>query len=316
MFRWFVRLLFDSTPAEFRSAYGLAESVERLSAATKRSVFSALGETTAVGKVSEKVVRLQRVIPMVGNSFKPFFIGHFEVRSEVTVLSGKFTMLPLVKVFMSFWFGMVILISGGILLGASKPQGPKAILFVLQPFLMIGAGIIVVVACKWFARNDTAWLSERISTALGASQEHALVTADGVINTDADMVPVPLKVASMLLAASGVMALVSGAAGPHLSPGLVRAGAVTAAALGNWGFVYAVLVIVLAIGVWRRRPWAWWSGFVVLGLSACWSLFAMWASVDVGPPMGIKVIFGIFSCLIAGIWGRWWYAQRKHFLSN
>jgi len=39
------------------------ESAERLSAATKRSVFSALGEPTAAGKVSEKVVRLQRVIP-------------------------------------------------------------------------------------------------------------------------------------------------------------------------------------------------------------------------------------------------------------
>jgi predicted MPP superfamily phosphohydrolase len=36
MFRWFVRLLYDSTPAEFRSAYRFAESVGRLSAATKR----------------------------------------------------------------------------------------------------------------------------------------------------------------------------------------------------------------------------------------------------------------------------------------
>ena len=153
-----MRFLYDSTPAEFRSAYRIAESVERLSTATKRSVFSALGETTAVGKVSEKVVRLQRVIPMVGNSFKPFFIGHFEVRGEVTVLIGKFTML--------------------------------------------------------------------------------------------------------------------------------------------------------------RRPWAWWCGFLLLGLSVCWSLFAMSARVDVGPPLGIKVIFSILSCVVVGIWGRWWYAQRKHFLSS
>lgn len=306
MFRWFVRLLFDSTPAEFRSAYGLAESVVRLSAATKRSAFSALGETTAVGKVSEKVVRLQRVIPMVGNSFKPFFIGHFEVRGEVTVLIGKFTMLPLVKVFMSFWFGMVILFSGLMLLGGSKPQGPKAIFFVLQPLLMIGAGIILVVAGKWFARNDTAWLSERISTALGAPQADALGTRDGLMNIDADIVPMPLKVTAMLLAASGAMALVSGGAGSHLWP--------AAPPWGNWIFVYAILVIVLSIGVWRRRPWAWWSGFLLLGLSACWSLFALWASTDVGPPMGIKVIFAIFSCVVVGIWGRWWYAQRKHFL--
>jgi hypothetical protein len=315
MLRWFVRLLFDSTPAEFHSAYGLAESVARLSAATKRSAFSALGETAAVGKVSEKVVRLQRVIPMMGNSFKPFFIGHFEVRGEVAVLIGKFTMLPLVKVFMSFWFGMVILFSGVMLLGGSKPQSPKAIIFALQPFLMIGVGIIGVVAGKWFARNDAAWLSERIATALGAPQADALGTRDGFMNIDADIVPMPLKVAAMLLAASGVTALVSGGAGSRFWPSVGRAGASTAApTLGNWIFVYAILVIVLSIGIWRRRPWAWWSGFLLLGLSVCWSLFAVWASADVGPPMGIKVIFAIFSCVIVGVWGRWWYAQRKHFL--
>jgi hypothetical protein len=30
--------------------------------------------------------------------------------------------------------------------------------------------------------------------------------------------------------------------------------------------------------------------------------------------LGIKVIFSILSCVVVGIWGRWWYAQRKHFL--
>jgi hypothetical protein len=157
-----MHLLYDSTPAEFRSAYGIVESVERLSAATKRSVFSALGETTAVGKVSEKVVRLQRVIPMVGNSFKPFFIGHFEVRGEVTVLIEKFTMLPLVKVFMSFWFGLCGLFAGAVV-------------------------------------------------------------------------------------------------GSHLWPSLVQAGeSSTSLQLGYWNFVYAILVVALSIGIWRRRPWAWW----------------------------------------------------------
>jgi hypothetical protein len=31
----------------------------------------ALGETAAIGRVSETKVRLQRVIPMMSNSFKP-----------------------------------------------------------------------------------------------------------------------------------------------------------------------------------------------------------------------------------------------------
>ena len=310
-----MRLLYDSTPAEFRSAYGIAESVERLSAATKRSVFSALGETTAVGKVSEKVVRLQRVIPMVGNSFKPFFIGHFEVRGEETVLIGQFTMLPLVKVFMSFWFGMCGLFAGAVLLGGFKPQGPNATIFLLQPFLMIGGGIALVAAGKWFARNDAAWLSELIATALGAQRDGASVTRDALMNVDADTVPMSLKVVAFLLATSGAMALVAGMVGPHSWPGFVQAGESSASPqLGNWNFVYAILVITLSTGIWRRRSWAWRCGFLLLGLSVCWSLFAMSARADVGPLVGIKVIFAIFSCVVVGIWGRWWYAQRKHFL--
>jgi hypothetical protein len=317
MFRWFVCLLYDSTAAEFHSAYGLAESVERLSAATTRSVFSALAETTAVGKVSEKIVRLQRVIPMVRNSFKPVFIGHFEVRGDVAVLIGKFTMLPLAKVFMSFWFVMFGLFAGAVLLVGFKPEGPNATFFLLQPFLMIGGGIALVAAGKWFARNDAAWLSALIATALGAPGEGASVNRDAFMNVDADTVPMSLKVAAIFLAASGAMALVAGMAGPHLWPSLGQAGEGTAPRqLGNWNFVYAFLVIALSLGIWSRRLWAWWCGFLLLGSSVCWSLFAMSGRADVGPPAGIKAIFAIFSCLVVGIWGRWWYAQRKHFLSN
>src|SRR5580700_6339336 len=86
------RLLYESTPAEFRSAYSVAESVERLRAATKRSTFAAIGEAAAVGKVSQDGVRLQRVTPMVHNSFKPFFVGRFESRDGATLLTGRFGM--------------------------------------------------------------------------------------------------------------------------------------------------------------------------------------------------------------------------------
>ena len=310
-----MRLLYGSTPAEFRSAYRIAESVERLSAATKRSVFSALGETTAVGKVSEKVVRLQRVIPMMGNSFKPFFIGHFEVRGEQTVLIGRFTMLPLVKVFMGFWFGMCGLFAGAVLLGGFKPQAPHATLFLLQPFLMICGGIALVAAGRWFARNDVVWLSEVIATALGAPRDGAPISRDAPMNVDADTLPMTLKVAAIFLAASGAMGLVAGLVGPHRWPSLGPASeSIASPQLGNWNFVYAILVLVLSMGIWGRRPWAWRSGFLLLGLSICGSLFAMSARADAGPPVGIKVIFAILSCVIVGIWGRWWYAQRKHFL--
>jgi hypothetical protein len=221
--------------------------------------------------------------------------------------------LPLVKVFMSFWFGICGLFAGAVLLGGFKLQGPR--IFLLQPFLMICGGIALVAAGKWFARNDAAWLSELIATALGAQRGGPSVTRDALMNVDADTVPMSLKVAAILLAASGAMALVAGMVAPHSWPGLVQAGESSASSqLGNWNFAYAILVITLSTGIWRRRSWAWWCGFLLLGLSVCWSLFAMSARADVGPPVGIKVIFAIFSSVIVGIWGRWWYAQRKHFL--
>jgi hypothetical protein len=184
-----------------------------LTGQVKRSVFSALGETTAVGRVSEKVVRLQRVTPMVGNSFKPFFIGHFEVRGEETVLIGKFTMLPLVKVFIGFWFGTCGLFAGAVLLGGFKPQGPNATIFLLQPFLMNCGGIALVTAISSDNQRD------------GAS-----VTRDALISVDADTVPMSLKVAAILLAASGAMALAAGMVGPLSWPTLMQGSLVACAA--------------------------------------------------------------------------------------
>ena len=101
---------YGSTPAEFKSAFGLSESVIRLRAATRRSAFGVLAQQAAAGPVSESRVRLQRVIPMVGNSFKPFFFGRFEARGDGVYLTGRFTMLGFVKAFMTLWLGGVLAI--------------------------------------------------------------------------------------------------------------------------------------------------------------------------------------------------------------
>ncbi len=204
---------------------------------------------------------------MVGTPFKPFFIGHFEVRGDVTVLIGKFTMLPLVKVFMSFWFGMCGLFAGAVLLGGFKPQARNATLFLAAAGLMISGGIALVAAGKWFARNDAAWLSELIATALGAPLDGASVNRDAHMNVDADTVPMTLKVAAIFLAASGAMALVAGVGGPHLWPSLGPASESTASPrLGNWNYLYALLVIALSIGIWGLFAARWCEVFWVIGI--------------------------------------------------
>ena len=114
-------------------------------------MFSSLGETAAVGKVSEQRVRLQRVVPMVGNSFKPFFIGRFEIREGVTVLTGRFSLLTIVKVFMTFWLGMAFVFATGMLLGHFSSPNPVPPFLAFQPFLMLGFGMMW--GLWWYAQR-------------------------------------------------------------------------------------------------------------------------------------------------------------------
>jgi hypothetical protein len=310
MFRWLWRLLYESTPVEFSSAFGLEESVERLRTATKRSVFSALSETAAVGKVSEKSVRLQRVIPMIGNSFKPFFLGRFQSSEGKVLLVGRFTMLPIVKVFMTFWFGSLALVSLGLLFGLNSTMPVPA---VFGPLVMVGGGVAMVAFGKWLARNDVAWLSKLIE---GALRSPGVPGAAPVATTseDTEAVPMTLKAAAIFLAASGGMALISGLIVPQLPSVPISTGAAPPLPrLGHWPLVYAAIVLALALGVWRRRPWAWWGFFVLLAASACWTVYAMQASTNFGPPLGVGIIFAVMCCAVMVLWSRWWYGQRKHF---
>jgi hypothetical protein len=291
-------MLFDSTTAEFSCAFDLAESVARLRAATKRSGFASLDETAAVGTVAQDRVRLRRVIPMVRNSFQPIFIGRFESRRGCLVLAGKFTVSPVVKIVMTFWFAMVGVFALAALIGAFAPQGPHALLFRLQPFLMICFGFAIVAAGKWLARNDAAWLTRVISEALGDARAP-------VTRADADASvggpPVVLKVAAGFLLLSGLMSLAMGMSKITLLP-------------PAWNEVFGLASIALAAGVWNRMRWAWWGGFLVLGVSPLAAWFAVPPGIGaVVPKQLLSAMFLAFGGLITAVWGRWWYAQRRHF---
>jgi hypothetical protein len=310
MIRWLGRLLYESTPAEFRSAYGVPESVERLLAATKRSSFSALDETRAVGKVSSENVRLQRAIPMIQNSFKPFFTGSFQVRDGLAVLTGHFGMSMFVKIFMTFWLGMVALFAVGFLLGNFSSKGSYSVGIAISPLFMLAAGLGLVRLGKWFARNDVAWLSAVIGQALGVSG--AAMPREPAI--DSAKVPLVLKGVAVFLAASSAMAVFMDFLGPKVLPSQMAGSAGLALQPGPWHVLYGVSALGLAVGIWRRRPWAWWGGFVVLGVSIIISLLTMPLNAQPALPPVFRVIFSIFGLVVIGVWGRWWYAQRKHFL--
>lgn len=299
-------MLFESTPAEFRSAFDLAESVVRLRAATKRSAFASLGGEAAVGKVTEERVRLQRVIPMVRNSFQPIFVGRFERRGGHVVLAGTFTMAPLVKFVMTFWFAMLGGFAFAALLGAFHPQGPYALLFRLQPFLMICFGFGIVAAGKWFARNDAAWLSRVIDEALG---EHRILAATSSADAPLTGPPLVLKVVAGFLALSGLLSVLLGIFGFFIPPGMW----LITVPWWPWSEVIGLGSIVLSVGVWNRMLWAWWGGFLLLVVSLLGSGFALPGNIASVQTPALRITFGLFAAFVTVVWGRWWHAQRRHF---
>jgi len=167
--------LFGNVPVRFPSEFPLSESVARLRARTKRSVFVSLFERSAAGPVTESRVRLQRVIPFFGNSFKPIFVGAFTQRHGRVVLEGRFTMFLFSKVFMTIWlsFALVwaILAEFVVLRTVSKDpgrlgEGAMALSFPLVGLVFFAAGIGFIRGCWWLSRNDMAYLASVIRSAL------------------------------------------------------------------------------------------------------------------------------------------------------
>ncbi len=303
MIRPIVDFLYGSTPAEFPSSYPPAEAVERLRAATKRSAFSALAGQAAVGKVTEERVSLQRVIPLVNNGFKPFFVGQFQTRNGTTVLVGRFGMTIFTKVFMTFWLGMVLVIAIGVLLGGAVKGASGAMQF--APFLMFGAGLGLIGLGKWFARNDVKWLTKVISEALAPTVLRDPVPAerDPLLIASGET-PLVLKIVAVVLAIGATLALVTSRAGAAVRPPLI---------LPSWVEAGAIFELLLAVGVWRRSSWAWRGGFILIGVGAILPAWSMVAMSGDAPPLFATVLFGLFSLIVAAVWGRWWYGQRRHF---
>ena len=174
----FFRFLFGDIPVEIHSPFSLSDSVQRLRDATKRSVFSSLFRQAAVGPVTAANVRLRRVIPMFGNSFKPIFVGRFRETNGQVVLSGRFTMFLFSKIFISVWLSFWLIWTLVATLGVfgiggiqPAPSSGSPLLVLLFPLIGVGffvAGILFVRLCWWLSRSDMKYLTAVITQALHA----------------------------------------------------------------------------------------------------------------------------------------------------
>ena len=176
MFIRFFRFLFGDVPVEVHSAFSLHDSVQHLREVTKRSVFSSLFSQAAVGRVTATDVRLQRVIPMFVNSFKPIFVGQFRQTNGRVVLSGRFTMFLFSKIFMSVWLSFALIWTFLALLSVlgmssvqASPSSGNPLFISLFPLIGAGffvAGILFVRFCWWLSRSDMKYLTDVITRAL------------------------------------------------------------------------------------------------------------------------------------------------------
>lgn len=293
---------------EFESAYGLTESVDRLKALTRRSVFSSMTTEEAVGTVKESHVSLQRVIPMFRNSFKPVFTGRFVERDGRVLLVGRFTMHWFVKIFIGIWFGILSIIGVlSMIATIRKAQNFKDVL--LMCLGMMAFGVALVRVGQWLSRGDPAWLSIVIKHALQSTQAG-----------DQRSHPTPPSnaptITALFLCAAGVMSLISSISGVQSvttsNHGLVIAD------YGNLDSRYVVAgwpigLLILSYGIFRRLRVAWIGGFFVLAASWIYSVSLVFTRADFPKIPMLQVIFIAGSLIVAVVWGRWWYAQQVHF---
>ncbi|MFZ0500499.1 MAG: hypothetical protein WAU49_09630 [Steroidobacteraceae bacterium] len=276
--------------------------MDRLKAATRRSVFQAMARQAAVGKVSAQRVALQRAMPMFGNSFKPFFIGRFIEREGRVFLVGQFRVVLPVRIFMAFWFGVLALMA---LLSVTRaPSSHARWAGLLAAIGMATLGMAMVAFGKWLARNDPAWISAIIEGALSAAKA-----------------PTPLRPAAdrgrtrLIGAVCLLLAIVCWL--PLFIPGTPTP--------GSWAHPFRILpalsaidgavLLIMAYGAFRRELFAWRLGFAFLGLA--WlqtALEATQRSVRPRPSGWAEIAFVLAALLITAAWGWWWYVQREYWL--
>jgi hypothetical protein len=289
-------------PVEFQSAFGLAESVNRLKGATRRFLFLTIARESAVGSVSAQRVVLRRVIPMLQNSFKPVFVGRFVERDGRVYLAGQFRMSWAVRVFMTLWFGMLGL---ALLFSVAARSLPSHSSWVglLGGIGMATAGVALVTFGKWLSRNDPAWISGVIEGALSAEKPPAFQQrSDG--RTQLRLI------GAVCLLFAIVLWL------PLFVPGTQRALGLAAHPphiLWALSAIDTAVLLFIAYGAFRRELFAWRLGFVFLGLACLQSVLEpLWERSQPKFPLWGEIALILGSLLVTAVWTSWWYTRREY----
>ena len=182
----------------------------------------------------------------------------------------------------------------------------------LACFAMAGFGIAMTAFGKWLARNDAGWLSNVIRTALQAPAPPGAASTSMAFSEQGT--PMVLRVAAGVLALAGVVNLVS-VYGNWMPKGPVASQFGEPFLRTSIG-ILSVVMIGLAIGIYRRKLLAWRLGLAFLAATAVVSLLQIFLFTAFPEPLGVRIGESVAMLVVFGVWTRWWYAQRIHFLED
>jgi len=169
-------MIFGSHPASYPAIGSPADAAERLSMHVQQSVFRTMFTEAIVGKVTVDKVVLSRYRPWIRNSFNPVFRGRFVFLDGRTMLTGVFGLHKFVKIFMSVWFGFLLVFSVlAITMGIKESlrQGISIWVGILSGHTMCAvATVLGLLGCGlvWFgrriSRSDIEYISNSIQEAI------------------------------------------------------------------------------------------------------------------------------------------------------
>jgi hypothetical protein len=241
------------------------------------------------------------VIPLAGNSLKPFFRGRFIEKNGRAILIGHFSIHWLAKVLIAVWFFLLIIVS--VFLGFEVAIDPRApwIVALFAPGMFVG-GIGMVWLGTWFARNDVAWLSDVIVGALrtpGSSE--SIVSRERRAKEKLRRRLAMTIVVPALLGLLGMLTLWVAASGGH---SLLHV---------SLSAAYGLSLLAMGYGVFQRKLLAWRT---VLALPAgvwLYSIVVLFLGDVIQMGAGGKIVFSVESIVVMFLWWKWWHAQRSWF---
>ncbi len=172
--------LYGHTPARFESDYSIAQSTEKLKAVINPSRYSLYNDCFAAGKVTALRIQIHRPHPYERNAFIPLFVGTFAETDQQVILSGVFTVDPLVKVFTTIWLAALYVPTGAMLFRhfCSPQVAHGTFLLSIAPISLALTAMFVffcfgVLYGSSRAAGDKEWIADLITRTLNADRDSA-----------------------------------------------------------------------------------------------------------------------------------------------